>query len=65
MAFRKIVEQGSSSRPTKKQKSPPPIMAPMHMRVYDSNVGSPPQRLEPLQTAISTESSSFDSETTL
>ena len=67
MASKKSVRKGSSSRPTKKQKSdesPLPIMAPMPLQVYDPNVGALPQSVAPLQIAISTESSSSDSEST-
>ena len=67
MASKKSVGKWSSSRPAKKQKSnesPLPIMAPMPLRVYDPNVGAPPQSVAPLQSAISTESSSSDSEST-
>ena len=67
MASKKSAGKGSSSRPAKKQKfdeSPLPIMAPMPLRVYDPNVGALPQSVTPLQTAISTESSSSNSEST-
>ena len=67
MATKKSAGHGSSSRLAKKQKSdesPLPIMTPVPLREYDPNVGSPPQSVEPLQTAISTKSSSFDFKTT-
>ena len=62
MASKKSTGKGSSSRPTKKQKSDEsslPIMAPVPLRVYDPSVGAPSQSVEPLQIAISTESSSI------
>ena len=40
-------------------------MAPMPLRVYNPSGGAPPQSVAPLQSAISTESSSSDSKATL
>ena len=39
-------------------------MAPMPLQVYDPSGDASPQRVAPLQSAISTESSSSDSEST-
>ena len=68
MASKKSAGKRSSSKPAKKQKSdesPLPIMAPMPLRVYDPSGGAPPQSVAPLQSAISTELSSSDFESTL
>ena len=57
MASKKSAGRGSSSRSAKKQKtdeSPLPIMAPMSLQVYDPSGDAPPQRIAPLQSAIST-----------
>ena len=48
----------------KSDESPLPIMAPMPLQVYDPSGGAPPQRVAPLQSTISTEPSSSDSEST-
>ena len=67
MASKKSAGRESSSKTAKKQKideSPLPIMAPMPLQVYDPSGDAPPQRVAPLQSAISTESSSSNSEST-
>ena len=67
MASKKSARKGSSYKSTKKQKtdeSPFLIMVPMPLQVYDPSGGAPPQSVAPLQSAISTESSSSDSEST-